>query len=115
MSIKSPHNKSYKELTCDCAGDGRVDDLDLAGVNGHVGVCTSGVSNAGIVDVDLRRILSHSVFWMRGDCGRGEEFVVSDLIGFGNAVSRSPKILFDQGVVLAVAFNDFSGHLIFGS
>jgi hypothetical protein len=89
------------------------------GVEGHVVIFTSGAGNVGILDVDLRRILSHNVFWVRdetGDSGTsGKEFVVFDVMGFGDAVERSPKIFFDRGVVLANTFVAFAVYSISGS
>ena len=73
------------------------------------GIFTSGSGKVETLDVDFRRILSKNVFGASGetgDCGSREELAVPDLIGFGfgDVVRRSPKILFDRGVVLGVVF-----------
>jgi hypothetical protein len=67
------------------------------------GIFTSGSGKVETLDVDFRRILSKNVFGASGetgDSGSLEELAVADLIGFGDVVRRSPKILFDRGVVL---------------
>ena len=90
----------------------------MGGVEGQdiEGIFTSGSGKVGTLDVGFRRILSKNVFGASGetgDCGSREELAIPDLIGFGDVVRRSPKILFDRGVVLGVVFG--AGYSIAGA
>lgn len=80
------------------------------------GIFASGSGKVETLDVDFRRILSKNVFGASGetgDCGSREERAVPDLIGLGDVVRRSPKILFNRGVVLGPVFD--AGYSIAGA